>query len=281
MRYVIFFLLTATLMGTAQIGENLLYRGKTYTIRSEPLEHYFSKEQKKPKILRAGVDCHTRLRGYIGSWEIKDQKLYLTHLTTACCGTKDEDQKQEVSLSQIFPNTKKEIFAMWYSGVITIPMGKPVLGYDALFEKITLIEIKAGNVVDTTTLVYEDIPYRSIADLRWCCVKPIKDEGNWTDFRGVKIGKQAVNTRGILIQKKSDFYLHIPKTAKTASVDLKIKLEKKNELKSGSFVSVVIQKGKDGVIVQEIKPLKRGMTIHHPKFIKILKRVTGEDQSSK
>ena len=68
---------------TAQILEKLIYRGQTHGMASEPLKAYLD---------QTGVEIHslnpsdtwvysTALsRGYVGTWEVMDDHLYLVNL---------------------------------------------------------------------------------------------------------------------------------------------------------------------------------------------------------
>ena len=62
---------------TAQIGENLSYEGHATTMCSEPLGTYFRLAGVSPSFAE---NCTALWRGYVGSWEIRDDRLYLTGL---------------------------------------------------------------------------------------------------------------------------------------------------------------------------------------------------------
>ena len=87
------------------------------------------------------------VRGYIGTWKIRNKKLYLISLL----GFVDNNEK--VDLNYLFPN-KIEVFAGWYSGDIRIPEGELLkkinLGYASVFEKDRILSFKEGILISET-----------------------------------------------------------------------------------------------------------------------------------
>ena len=75
-------------------------------------------------------------RRYLGSWEIKDKRLYLCELTGRWRMT-----------------SKKPIFADWFSGLLCVPEGELLtyvhLGFASVFEQELLIDIEDGIVLDS------------------------------------------------------------------------------------------------------------------------------------
>jgi hypothetical protein len=126
---------------TAQQGERLFYKGEEYIMATEPLEYFLS----KINIIRPGDFgmCTSCWRGYIGTWEIDDHKLFLVGLEG--CPT-----KESTDLNYVFPNQEK-IFANWFSGCIRIPFGKMLeyihMGYASTFEKDIILTLENGVVI--------------------------------------------------------------------------------------------------------------------------------------
>ncbi|WP_166507301.1 hypothetical protein [Frigidibacter mobilis] len=60
---------------TAQFPEKIIYQGEELAMCTEPLEDYFSKGGIRPCFRRSSTALWRR---YIGSWEIVDDRLYLT-----------------------------------------------------------------------------------------------------------------------------------------------------------------------------------------------------------
>ncbi|MGY8914038.1 MAG: hypothetical protein ACKVJF_03020 [Flavobacteriales bacterium] len=110
---------------TIQIKESILIDGEEYKMVTEPLLPYL-KELTNKTIFQ----CETSAcwRGYLGTWELKNNKLYLIELT-GNVGDADFRFRSSVGLDYLFPN-KKEVHADWFTGVISIPDGEiPGSGY--------------------------------------------------------------------------------------------------------------------------------------------------------
>ena len=128
---------------TIQAGDILSYNGEKTTIATEPLKSYLETRSDVGFIFKStGL-----VRGYIGTWEIKNNQLYLISLL----GFVDNNKK--VDLSYLFPN-KTEVFADWFSGDIRIPEGELLkkinLGYASVFEKDRILSFKEGIIIGET-----------------------------------------------------------------------------------------------------------------------------------
>ena len=128
---------------TIQAGDILSYQGKKTTIATEPLKIYLETRSDVSFIYKTTAI----VRGYIGTWEIKNKKLFLVSLLGFI-----ENNKQ-VDLNYLFPN-ETEVFANWYSGEIRIPEGKLLkkinLGYASVFEKDRFLFFKEGVLISET-----------------------------------------------------------------------------------------------------------------------------------
>ena len=129
---------------TAQFGEGIIYQGKEYSMCSEPLNSYF---------ITAGIElnfadnCSALWRGYVGSWEVIDNRLYLRAISASL------NDGSEVTLESLFPGFPDRVFAHWYSGILRIPDGRLLnyihMGYASEYEKDILIEVENGVVIET------------------------------------------------------------------------------------------------------------------------------------
>ena len=128
---------------TIQAGDILSYNGEKKTIATEPLKSYLETRSDVSFIFKSTA----LVRGYIGTWEIKNNQLYLISLL----GFVDNNKK--VDLSYLFPN-KTEVFANWFSGDIRIPEGKLLekinLGYESVFEKDRILTFNKGILISET-----------------------------------------------------------------------------------------------------------------------------------
>lgn len=129
---------------TAQIGETLHYRGESLTMATEPLESYFAMGGAHPGFAANSTALH---RGYVGSWEITRERLYLVELTATL------DGGMPASLESIFPGFPDRVFAHWYCGTLRIPQGKRLRyvhgGYLSEYERDLMLEIEKGVVLRT------------------------------------------------------------------------------------------------------------------------------------
>lgn len=129
---------------TAQIAERLIYKGADVAMCTNPLDDYFAMGGVNPGFKSNSTALW---RGYVGSWEITDERLYLIGLKgTLADGT-------EVSLASVFAGYPNRVFAHWYSGLLRIPQGKQLqyvhMGYGSTFERDLILEVDRGLLVAT------------------------------------------------------------------------------------------------------------------------------------
>jgi hypothetical protein len=137
---------------TAQAMERLILNGREVSIATEPLASYLSKLKEKPPLVSPTTACW---RGYYGTWEIKDNKLYLIKFEGYTLNHPDETELRKVGIHYIFP-TQTRVFAKWYSGEIRIPEGNIIkyvhFGYESIFESDLLLEFKKGFLIGQRTV---------------------------------------------------------------------------------------------------------------------------------
>lgn len=130
---------------TGQVGESVIYRGDTLIMLSEPLEIYLQKNEPRERFYPTLEDgCSTALwRGYVGLWEIKDNRLIL--LDIFACGDRSMSIKNKV-----FKEDGLEIFASWFTGKVFLEKGRLLkynhIGYDRYYENEIVVTIQNGNV---------------------------------------------------------------------------------------------------------------------------------------
>lgn len=126
-----------------QVPEKLIYQGNHCDLPYEqPLEAWFEAAGNRP----AFHVPHTALwRGYVGTWELEDGKLYLTGLEGML------ENGQVVDLKTIFPDAGKRVFASWYSGTFSLPQGELqnaiCIGYSSVYERYLVLVFDKGNLV--------------------------------------------------------------------------------------------------------------------------------------
>ena len=124
---------------TAQFRDSIKYNGQQYSLATEPLDPYLqAMDIDYPSTSTANY------RGYIASWEIKDDKLYLIKLVIP--GFNPEMTREE----DLFPGEKRT-FAEWYTGKLRIPHGELLdyvhQGYGSLFEKELYLRFLMGELI--------------------------------------------------------------------------------------------------------------------------------------
>jgi len=138
---------------TAQASERLLYQGEMRSMCAEPLGMYFALSGVKPDFQ---FTCTALWRGYIGSWEIIDDRLYLVELSGRLMGGTD------ANLETLFPGYPDRVFAHWYSGKVRIPQGKLLecvhMGYGSVYENDLFLFFDKGVVTKSEVAVNGESP---------------------------------------------------------------------------------------------------------------------------
>jgi hypothetical protein len=139
-------LISGQLFGTAQIPDFLIYQGDTLAIYANPLEGYFDK---KGERTIAGLEmegmCTALWRGYVGTWTIERDSLFLISIETDYCS----DDPIKLDISQEFGSNK--VFADWVSSELINPFGKQIKyihqGYESIYEYERGFEFINGKLV--------------------------------------------------------------------------------------------------------------------------------------
>ena len=100
-------------------------------------------------------------RGYLATWEISDEKLYLLEIDSWFCGPGFDDHPKgcrRVTLIDILGQNAGEgrQFAGWYTGQLRIPEGRQLLyvhsGYHSVYERDLIFNVKAGKITARETV---------------------------------------------------------------------------------------------------------------------------------
>jgi hypothetical protein len=129
---------------TAQVREIIFHNNKKMAMCSCPLQVFFNLSKFSKKI----KSPHTALwRGYVGTWEIVNGRLYLIDLSGEFV------DGSLVNLEAIFPGYPERVFAHWYSGVLRIPQGELIkyvhMGFGSTYESDLFLSINKGHVIDS------------------------------------------------------------------------------------------------------------------------------------
>ncbi len=110
----------------------------------QPLATYFARTGSRPKF---DASCTALWRGYVGSWEILSDRLYLVGLEATM------EDGTPANLATLFPAYPERVFAHWYYGEIRVPQGKLLKyvhqGYNSIYEEDLFILVEKGVVVRT------------------------------------------------------------------------------------------------------------------------------------
>lgn len=132
---------------TAQAHENLIYEGEETSMAScPPLPAGHPRvvalpqgESRSREVLPPVIGSTACWRGYIGSWEVRDGRLYLTGV----------QGRYEVLGDEPVP-------ADWFSGVLRVPRGELLryvhMGFESVYERDLYVKVEAGTVVETWTV---------------------------------------------------------------------------------------------------------------------------------
>ena len=145
---------------TAQVREILIYNNVEYRMANLPLSTFLETISHKYEFENTLSCCW---RGYIGTWEIINDKLFLIHLS----GTTNDDIDFTTEL--LFPG-HGEIFAEWYSGELRIPIGEQLLYYDArygpVYDENLFLEIEKGRLIKSYIINNKENIVKSNGELR-------------------------------------------------------------------------------------------------------------------
>lgn len=138
---------------TAQVAEQLIYNDEKYALCECPLNDYFALAGIQSNLSALHTACW---RGYVGTWEIIDRRLYLIGLEGM------DTDGQDIAVSTFFPDFPDQVFAHWYTGTLRVPQGELLdyvhMGFGSTYERDLLLEVIRGCVVDESVHVNGTAP---------------------------------------------------------------------------------------------------------------------------
>ncbi len=131
---------------TVQHPEILRHRGRDNALCSTPLWPYFVKSMKwrKPKFAYWSTAC---VRGYVGTWAIEDDRLWLLGLDGVMA--RFDGSFGEVTLAEVLPRFRPPVLARWFTGELRCVEGAMLSimwGFGSTFERDRLIRVERGVV---------------------------------------------------------------------------------------------------------------------------------------
>jgi hypothetical protein len=128
---------------TDQEPDIMKENGETVALLGYPLEHYFEKHPRPPFQFRKT----SVRRGYIATWEIKSDKLFLVSLEGILEGEK------KASVADLFPGKAPPILADFIDSDIAIGRGKARRqGWNFVYEHEETLVIKNGKIASRKPL---------------------------------------------------------------------------------------------------------------------------------
>ena len=149
---VVTVLLPAAALATAQQPDVIHYEGKKYMLFTNPLESYF-KEDERPKfrISQGGISTGN-WRGYVATWRVEDDTLYLVGLDSWICKDLRPENCKRADLKELFGDKFRDgkVKADWFTGDLRMPDGEQLryvhMGYDSVYEREIILDVAAGKI---------------------------------------------------------------------------------------------------------------------------------------
>jgi uncharacterized protein (TIGR02996 family) len=141
---------------TAQISETLRFRGSDRAMCAEPLRPLLDRGHVLP--LEEG-GCSALWRGYVGEWEVRDDRLFLTGLLLGFGSRVPPDE----GLRRAFPDAPTGgVFADWCDDWLRVPDGEELqyvhMGYASTYERDDFLGFRGGRLVYIETAENRENP---------------------------------------------------------------------------------------------------------------------------
>src|SRR3954469_16405067 len=138
---------------TAQTPERIILDGRPRWLFAQPL--YRLLKHHRLGLANPYFQSTAHHRGYVGTWEVIDRRLYLVHLCWdgwdgTYCEVPISDELRR-TLLRIASSSDFPIHAHWFNGVVRIALGRRLVyshhGWSHWFERERVIRFKAGEIV--------------------------------------------------------------------------------------------------------------------------------------
>lgn len=145
---------------TAQVPERLIIDGQPRAVFGDPLYRLLASRRmdltsENPVYSTA---CH---RGYRGTWQLSDGKLYLLHLNLVADRELPFPLELKAKVLRAVPTQHLPTFAFWFNGALQLPLGPQLInshGWSHWFQRMRIMQFKGGvlrrdRVVDTHAII--------------------------------------------------------------------------------------------------------------------------------
>jgi hypothetical protein len=144
--------LSAPAFATAQLPERIVIDGVQEKLLAEPLDQALEADPQLAArfypLLPKGI-CTAVWRGYVATWAVRDDRLYLDGIDVNACASANP-----LPLEQIF-GTSGPVPATWFSGRLTVAQGKQQLyihmGFQSRYERYLILTVEKGVVTGRET----------------------------------------------------------------------------------------------------------------------------------
>ncbi len=150
---LLIFLLKSVSFATYQDPEILIYKGKRYDLHSSPLEAFYN--YKLPKFwVEPNERWSSNGRGFIATWEIINDKLYLIKIDSWFCrkSIRTKNGCRRVTLQDLFGRkvVNGRVSASWYTDKMEVTFGEQLLYASKpnlpIFEYEMFFDVEDGKV---------------------------------------------------------------------------------------------------------------------------------------
>jgi hypothetical protein len=138
---------------TMQTPERLHYRGRVYSIDGQPLSDCTDPwvRTRMQRFTMTRTDVH---RGYLGTWAIRRDRLWLVDLKcwVEVKPSPDAWSWDERGLDFLFPSAEGAVIADWFSGELTAGVGTPTRArmYGRVWPRLRVFQVDRGAVIGST-----------------------------------------------------------------------------------------------------------------------------------
>lgn len=136
---------------TAQFSEHLLYQGQELTLCTTPLGPFL---QFSGSALKFQYTSTALWRGYVGTWSIENDRLYLVRLWG---NVVTGGQEHDVGLEALFPDYPDGVFAHWFTGELRCPSGALLNyvhgGYASTYERDLFFRVWRGVILEERLVI--------------------------------------------------------------------------------------------------------------------------------
>lgn len=154
------FFLSSIAFATAQEPDILIYDGKINDLFSNPLEDYYGDGRRPQFWFKPNTQSSANWRGYVATWKIIDNELYLTKIDSWLCATsiRTKNGCRRVTLQDLFGKKviDGKVSASWFTGNLRVPEGKQLKyvhsGYASIYERDIIFDVQCGKIIKQETI---------------------------------------------------------------------------------------------------------------------------------